>query len=252
MQTTLTVEGSAVSIEYKLAPKLVVCSHGFGVRRDARGLFTDIVAGLPEGWGYVLFDYDAFDEVTGRVIVNGFTSRVARLRAVLDWARRQTDVEQLNIVGHSMGALTVADVAPEDIGAIVLLAPPLSLGLRFAELYTKRPGAKHSGHSWTIPRSDDTTTVVDDDLFAELINIDAEAELAKLAFFRPYTMVLASSDEILQDEDYTDLIVMPTVSMISIEQASHDFAGQARAELVTVVIAQLLKGISIKDTSSLE
>ncbi|HWT55767.1 MAG TPA: alpha/beta fold hydrolase [Candidatus Microsaccharimonas sp.] len=244
MQTTLQVGERAVQIEYVLAPQMVVFSHGFGVRHDARGLFTDIVAALPKGWGYALFDYDSYDEATKQQHVVGFATRLKELKAVVDWALVQKGVEKLHLVGHSMGSLTIASLAPEIRGEIVLMVPPLTLGSRFVELYNKRPGVEHEGHTWSIPRSDGTTTIVDDVAFAELMSIDAEGELAKLAMFRSYTIVLAGTDEVLPDEDYTDLIVMPSVSMQGIDQADHDFSGRARKESVSIVV-RLLQGDKI-------
>lgn len=239
MQTTLKVGDSSVEVEYQLAAQVVVFSHGFGVRRDSRGLFTAIAAGLPSGWGYVLFDYDSFDSVTNQQRVVGLTARAERLEAVLDWVRKQSDVQAVHLIGHSMGTLTLANLAPDGIGKMILLAPPLKLGSRFVESYTERSGATHEGHTWSIPRSDGTTTVVDDEPLAELVSIDAEGELAKLALFRDYTIVIAGTDQTLPDEDYTELIVMPSVSMVGVERADHDFSGPARVELLRIVVGLL-------------
>lgn len=244
MQATLQVGERATTIEYELAPQMVVFSHGFGVRRDARGLFTDIIAGLPKGWGYILFDYDSYDEVSRQQRAVGAGERLETLQAVFTWAAEQKGVEQLHAVGHSMGSLTLACLAPQTIGQIVLMAPPLKMGARFVELYNKRPGTRHDGHTWTIERSDGSFTVVDDDDLAELVSVDAEGELVKLAMFRPYTIVLAESDQIIPDDDYTDLIVMPSVSMQGINQADHDFNGRVRAELVQVIVS-LLQGKAV-------
>lgn len=247
MQTTLKVGEKSFSVDYVLAPQMVVFSHGFGVRRDARGIFTDITAALPAGWGYVLYDYDVFDEATNSVTIAGAAERVKRLQTVLEWAQQQAGVQKVHVVGHSIGSLTIADLAPENVQSIVLIAPPLSLGLHFVERFTKRPDAKHDGHTWKIPRTDGTTTIANEEPLAEIMNIEAEAVLAKLAFFRPYVMVLAGADEVLQDDDYTELIVMPTVNMIGIDGANHDFTGNARTELVKIVVAQLLKGPTTKN-----
>jgi len=244
MQTTLQVGEDVVQLEYRLDKQVVVFSHGFGVRRDARGLFTDIAAALPRGWGYVLFDYDGFDETHNQLQVGGADGRLARLKAVVAWAQAQTDVKDVHLIGHSMGSLTIASLAPEDVGKLLLLAPPLSLGSRFAETFTKRPGAEHEGSAWSFPRSDGTTTLVEDKVLAELASIDAEGELSKLALFRSYVIILAGSDEMLPDADYTGLITMPAVSMLSIDKANHDFNGEARTELVRTVVEQLKQTVS--------
>src|SRR4051812_9819731 len=84
MQTTLQVGKSVINLDYRLGEQMVVFSHGFGVRSDARGLFTDIVQALPRGWGYVLFDYDDFDATKNEQQVNGFAERLSRLQTVID------------------------------------------------------------------------------------------------------------------------------------------------------------------------
>jgi hypothetical protein len=210
MQTTLKVGEADVAVEYSLAPQLVVFSHGFGVSKDSRGLFPSIAQSLPRGWGYAMFDYDTFDAATNQARVTPMSERIERLKAVLDWAHQQPGV-----------------------------APPLVMGSRFEEIYTKRDGAKHDGHTWLLPRSDGSTTVVDDQPFADIVSIDAEGELTKLAMFRPYSLILASVDEILPDADYTDLLVLPSVNGMGIDGADHNFGGASRAELIELVNAQL-------------
>lgn len=228
-----------MDIQYQLAPQMVVFSHGFGVRGDARGMFIDIVKALPKGWGYVLFDYDQYIEADNQLLAIGSDERVACLQAVRDWAQQQTDVQTVHMIGHSIGALSIAVLAPDLPGAVILLAPPLSLGSRLAARYTNRLAAHHDGHTWYFPRSDGTTTVIDDEQLAEIMSIDAEGQLAKLALFRPYTVVLAGADEVSPDADYTALITMPSVTVLGIDQAGHDFEGRSREELVTLTVELL-------------
>jgi pimeloyl-ACP methyl ester carboxylesterase len=174
--------------------------------------------------------------------------RLQRLETVINWTRQQVNVTQVDTIGHSLGAVTLASLAPEGITKFLLLAPPLTLGLRFAELYTKRPGVEHDGHTWYIPRQDSTVIVVDDEQLAELMNVDAEGELSKLAMFRPYTIILPGTDEVLPDADYTGLITMPSVRMEGIELADHDFTGDSRQELVELVLRLLKQPLSeLKD-----
>ena len=239
MQTTLKVGQADVALEYNLAPQMVVFSHGFGVRADSRGLFPAIAQSLPRGWGYVLFDYDLFDATKNQLTVSSMSERLVRLQAVLNWVRQQKGVEQVHLVGHSLGCLVAAELAPEGLGTMVLLSPPLTLGSRFADIYTHRKGAKHEGHTWSLPRADGTTTIVDDEIFAELMSIDAEGELTKLAMFRPFSLILASADEILLDADYTDILVMPSVEGMGVDGADHNFSGQFRPEVVRLVLEQL-------------
>ncbi len=40
--------------------RIIIYSHGFGVQKDDRGLFTDIAKDLP-GFEHFMFDYNEFD-----------------------------------------------------------------------------------------------------------------------------------------------------------------------------------------------
>jgi pimeloyl-ACP methyl ester carboxylesterase len=244
MQTTLQVGESVINLEYQLGKQMVVFSHGFAVRGDSRGLFTDIVKALPRGWGYVLFDFDQFDSSKNELHVIGFAERLRRLQAVIDWTVQQDGVGEVHAIGHSLGAVTLASLAPAAVEKFVLLAPPLVLGLRFAERFTKRETTTHEGHTWTIPRSDGTTTIVDDEQLAELVNVDAEGELSKLAMFRPYAIVMPGADEVEPDADYTGIITLPSIRVEGVERADHDFSGDARPELVDLVQRLLKEPVS--------
>src|SRR4051812_23517766 len=90
-----------LTADVQLAPHVVIFSHGFGVQRDSRGMFTDIAAALPKGVGYVLFDYNDIDSAHNLVHANGFADQVIRLRAVISWVRMQPGVTQISLVGHS-------------------------------------------------------------------------------------------------------------------------------------------------------
>jgi pimeloyl-ACP methyl ester carboxylesterase len=244
VQKKIQVGDGELVVDFKLGEQLVVFSHGFGVRSDSRGLFTDIIAALPAKWGYVRFDYDSFNALDQRLQVATLQNRLISLKAVLEWAESQTDVQKVHLVGHSMGGLTIASLAPDTTGSIILLAPPLSLGSRFAERFTKRTGATHEGDLWSFPRSDGSMTQVHDATLADLLSIDAEGELSKLALFRPYTVILPGSDEVQPDADYTGLITMPSVSMLGVDKADHDFGGESRQELVELVIDRLQNPVS--------
>ena len=76
---TITLDG--FELEYRLAPSMLVFSHGFGVRRDSRGMFTDIIQHLPEDFGYVLFDYDSSENGMTRATLTG--EQIARLKRVI-------------------------------------------------------------------------------------------------------------------------------------------------------------------------
>lgn len=49
-----------------LMKRVIVYSHGFGVRKDDRGLMTDIAHALP-GYEHILFDYNDFNEAANEM-----------------------------------------------------------------------------------------------------------------------------------------------------------------------------------------
>ena len=232
--------GAAFTVEYSLAGRMVVFSHGFGVRRDGRGMLAEIAHSLPEGTGYVLFDYNDIDETAGTVRAATFSEQVSRLEAVLAWTKQLAGVETVSLIGHSMGCLVIAELAPEGIDRIILLAPPTTpLGGYRRQRYTRRPDAQRVGDTWHIPRRDGTITIISDAVFDELEQVDAEGELVKLAMFRPFTLVVAEADEVLPDDDYTELIALPAVASYGVEDAGHNFTGTARKELLRIIAGEL-------------
>jgi len=240
MLASLDLDDATITIEYQLAPRMVVFSHGFGVTRAGRGLFTDIAKALPAGVGYVLFDYNEVDEASATVRATSFSDQVRRLQAVLDWTRQQTGVQQLDIIAHSMGCLVVAELSPENIGNMLLLAPPTNAAAgKRRERYANVAGVKFTNNAWHIPRRDGTTTIVPETFFTDLEQVDAEGELIKLALFRPYVLIIAEADDVLDDADYTELIVMADVTSLGIEAADHNFTGAARQKLVELINQQL-------------
>jgi len=229
-----------LTADVKIAPHVVIFSHGFGVQRDSRGMFTDVIAALPKDVGYVLFDYNDIDAAHNMVHANGFADQVIRLRAVISWVRMQPGVTQISLIGHSLGALIIADLAPSDVHKIILLAPPTTpMGGFRRQRYTHKPGAELYRGVWHIPRRDGTTTLISEAVFDELERVDAEGELVKLAMLQPYLLVIAEADEVLPDDDYTELIVMDAITSVGIEGASHNFDPPAREELIQTILERL-------------
>ena len=162
------------TIEYSLAPQMVIFSHGLGVRRDARGMFTDLVANLPVNFGYVLFEYN--DDQDENVRTTLAAEEVHRLQLVLDWARRQPTTKHTNLIAHSRGCRIAALAAPTSLRRAVLLAPPLMASLS-KQRFVAKPGAVRQGDEWYIPRSDGTISIFPDAVFEEFTGEDPQNAL---------------------------------------------------------------------------
>jgi len=233
-------EGGTITVEYELAPNMVVFSHDFASLRDDHGLLSEVAANLPKGYGYVLFDYYDTDDSGKYIQIKTFAEQMKRLGTVLDWVHSRPGVNQIDIVAHSLGCIVVAKLSPMKIHHILMLAPPTTVGDDMQK-YFEFAGAKESAGVWRINRADGVTISIPDTFFKEVKRIDGEAELNELALQHEYLIVLPSEDEILNDVDYTDLMVMPSVHAEAVEDTNHYFEGQGRAQLLSLIKDQLTK-----------
>lgn len=224
-----------ITVEYQLAPQMVVFSHGFGVRRDARGMFTEIARSLPDGYGYILFDYNEVDDENHTIRITDFAEQVVMLQKILAWTVAQNGVRSVSIVAHSMGCIVTALAGPQNTGELILLAPPTSIGERTRRHFTtKKDAEKHDG-MWVVPRSDGTVSIIPETLFDQYEAVDAAAVLQELAALHPYTLVAAGADEVLTDAHYDALAANPRIDFINIANASHDFERGARQQLLDTI-----------------
>jgi len=228
-------------IEYKLAPNMVVFSHGFGVRRDGRGMFAEICRNLPDGYGYVLFDYNEIDDENHTVRLGDFSEQTKRLNTILAWTFEQAGVQSISLVAHSMGCIVAALTQPADLRAVILLAPPTSIGERTRRHFTTKKGAEKQDDMWLVPRSDGTISIIPESLFDQYEQVDAMAALKTFAARHPYTLIAAGADEVLPDADYGSFAANENVQFVNIADATHDFEGDARPQLIEVVNTALHK-----------
>lgn len=224
--------------DYHLAPHMVVFSHGFGVERTSRGLFSDITKALPDDWGYVLFDYNVTEGTT--VTLQSLADQKQRLLAVITWLSQQTVVKQISLVAHSMGCITAALAEASELTNVVMLAPPLVMGAHSREYFTSKPGASLQDNVWRVPRRDGTISYIPTTLLDEIETIDAPQVLLDYASVQPYALIIPSDDEVLGDTDYNELALNENITAQTIDGAGHNFDGVAREAVVRAVCTSLL------------
>jgi pimeloyl-ACP methyl ester carboxylesterase len=230
-QESMNIEG--IPAEYKWGKQVVVFSHGFGVRQDNRGLFTELANNLPEGCGYVLFDYN--QEKGSTTLVAPPSKQIERFRTILNWVRLQAGVLDVSVVGHSTGCITLALAKPSNLHKAIMLAPPMVISRRTREYFTAKPGASKTGSTWTIPRKDGTSNLIPETLFSELEKISALDALRQYAEIQPYTVVAAGADDVLKNPSYDRLSTDENVFLKTIRGADHNFSGAAREEVADTV-----------------
>jgi hypothetical protein len=212
---------------------IIVYSHGFGVRKDDRGLFTDIAQALP-GAEHVMFDYDEVDEAKGTLTAATLTDKAAKLAQVLEEARLADPDAALDVICHSQGCVVAAMAKPVGVRKVILLAPPVVLSVEgILKFCGTRPGAviDVDGES-RIPRRDGTTTIIPALYWTSLEGATPVAFYNELASETGLTVVRATQDEVLGTTDMSGLT--SKVAVITMD-TGHDFTGAAREELAEVI-----------------
>ena len=215
---------------------IVVFSHGFGVRKDARGMFTDIAAGLP--YVPVLFDYNTID-VHNNTHVPPLTDQAHTLQDVLARTRQANPHATIDLIAHSQGCIVAGLAKPQGLRKIVLLAPPKTLSAqRIIDLFGTREGTviNQQGVS-KLARRDGTTTILSAAYWQSLATTDPQQLYNGLAARAPTTVVVADRDEVLGEHTFNRLSPAVTVRHLA---ANHDFAGPARSKLITLIRQELL------------
>ncbi len=229
-----------IHADYELAPHMVVFSHGFGVERTSRGMFSEIVKALPEDYGYVLFDYYDYDsDSDGQTInISTFEDQQRLLLSIIAWLSEQGSITDISLVAHSAGCIVAAMAQAPEIKKAVMLAPPLQIS-GLSDYFMQKFGVEQKDGLWTIPRSDGTTSIVPQAMFDEIETIDAKERLLNYATVQPYALILPSHDEVLGETDYNDLALDDNISAQTIDDADHNFTGQSRAGMIEAVISWL-------------
>ena len=215
---------------------IVVFSHGFGVRKDARGMFTDIAAALP--YTPVLFDYNTFD-VHNNTHVPPLTDQAHTMQDVLARTRRAHPNATIDLIAHSQGCIVAGLAKPRGLHKILLLAPPKTLSAqRIITLFGKREGTiiNQQGVS-KLARRDGTTTILSAAYWQSLAATDPQQLYNDLAARAPTTVVVADHDEVLGGHTFDRLSPAVTVRHLA---ANHDFSGSARSEMVALIRHELL------------
>ncbi len=226
-----------IHADYDIAPHMVVFSHGFGVDRTSRGMFTDIVKALPNDYGYVLFDYYDINDKT--VHISTFEDQQRRLLTIIARLSERSDVTDISLVAHSMGCIVAALAQPPELKQVVMLAPPLSVGERTRTYFTTKIGAKREGDVWKIPRKDGTTSYIPTALFDEIEKIEAQEVLLDYATVQPYELLIPTDDEVLGQVDYNDLALDENITALTIDEADHNFSDTSRPAMIEAVIEWL-------------
>lgn len=139
MQQTFDIDGSKGKLTARLfTPELnpgercdlVIFCHGLNVDKNFTLLRMMEEGARSEGFATLAFDFNGHGESEGRFSEMTIPNEIEDLEQVLAYAQDLHFVRNIALVGHSQGAIVAAMVAgnhPEDIKAVVALAPASSV-----------------------------------------------------------------------------------------------------------------------------
>jgi hypothetical protein len=209
---------------------IIIFSHGFGVKKDSRGLFPEIAQNL-SGAESVFFDYNTTDDLKNEMRIQEFSKQVEILENTINKTKTENPNAVIDLISHSQGGLIVGLLKPVGIKKIILIAPPFSTKIdKKLKYYTSRPGTMidFDGDSRLV-RSDGSVSIVPKEYWAERSQVGDLCEIYNdLGKVTDLTIIKAIGDEVLDLEVSQNV----TTAKIIILNGDHDFSGESRQLLL--------------------
>lgn len=234
-----TDTGFVVKGEYEgneNSKKIIIFSHGFGVARDAHGMFNEIGDELKAKYIVVRFDYTIVNRKENWTQAFSFSKQVEMLKTVNAYVRKIFNPEEVNIIGHSMGCLIIAMAYIKDIKKVLLLAGSSAAPYpRLRDHFAKRPETIiNESATSSIRRSDGSTTYVESDFWYEMKDINPPELYKKLTGISEVSFVRALADQVITETNYEAIRTIPNLHYYEID-GGHDFKDEARKSLIILI-----------------
>jgi hypothetical protein len=200
---------------------IIIFSHGFGVRKTDRGLFTAIANALPHAQS-VMFDYSPFHEKSNTLTIKPLQEQALKLRKVINTARIEYPGATIDLVCHAEGCVVAALLKPRDIRKIILLTPPDDM--REATVAEQLGGRNGIAIDVTVrtrlARADGSTTVIHPDYWQSLERIEPVKLYNRLERFTKLRIINARQDDVLGTVSFEG--IDPSISFVTLD-GNHNF-----------------------------
>jgi hypothetical protein len=209
-----------------MSEHIIIYSHGFGVEKDDRGLFTDIAASLPNAM-HSMFDYNDIDHENNTMTAAPLDVQAKKLNDVINDARLKYPDATIDIIAHSQGCLTVSLAKPTGIRKVIFTTPPDEADM---EKKMRQWGSEFStAETSYLARRDGSTTIVPPEYWVSIKSLDAQKLYNDLATTAELTIITATEDEVLNEVVFDKL----SKDIQIIEMATgHNFEGESRDKLI--------------------
>ena len=221
-----------------VAAHVIVFSHGFGVRKEDRGLFTAIAKVLPDA-KCVLFDYNPINEASNTLTAKPLGEQALKLRKVINAARAENPGAIIDLVCHSQGCVVAGIVKPRGIRKVIMLTPPDDVSeAKMAKQLASRTGiAIDTSQRTRLARADGSTTVIHPEYWQSLAGIDPIKLYNRLARFTVLRIINARQDEVLGEVDFGR--IDPGISLVTLD-GNHNFDDQESRKRILYILQKEL------------
>lgn len=216
------------------AEEVVLFSHGFGVGRDARGMFTELVSRLSDRFLCVQFDYARSNE--NETWVDSYQDMLWTLMKVIEYVKDNYQPVSVHVVGHSMGCLLAASQSVQFHKQVYLAPADEPIAERLLAYFRQNPNTTiDKDGNVTAGRSDGSLTHISKRFFDELAPVIPMDQYAMTN--GEIVVVEAQDDEVITNHSET-WEVLGNFSLVSIP-GDHDFNPPHRDRLVKTVVDYL-------------
>ncbi|PIY17104.1 hypothetical protein CO112_02105 [Candidatus Dojkabacteria bacterium CG_4_9_14_3_um_filter_150_Dojkabacteria_WS6_41_13] len=217
--------------------RLLVCSHGFGVKSDSRGIFTMVKESFKDHFLGVGFHYVSVDDFTGSTFVYEFSTQVQKLLTVIEKVQGKYGKKRITIIGHSQGCLIPSLMLrdhPMEIEKLILLSPSPTTDLvrKMTSYWGNRVGSTVDLNGLSaFSRSDGAITYVPAAFWKEA-KTTFPVELFKfVADNYPTYFVRPINDEVVPEKDYALLKALKPKHYFELKNG-HDYKEDNRIGLL--------------------
>lgn len=217
---------------------VVIFSHGFGVRKEDRGLFTAIAKVVPNA-KTVMFDYNPINEASNTLTAKPLYDQALKLRKVINTARAEYPGAIIDLVCHSQGCVVAGLVKPRGLRKVILLTPPdeISEAKVIEQLSSRMDVTIDPTVRTRLARADGSTTVIHPEYWQSLAGIDPVKLYNRLAKFTALRIMNARQDEVLGKVNFE--AIDPGVSLVTLD-GNHNFDDEESRKRILYILQKEL------------
>jgi hypothetical protein len=219
-------------------PHIIIYSHGFGVRKDDRGLFTAISKVVPDATS-ILFHYNPINDRSNTLTAKPLNEQVQKLRKVINTARAEYPGAIIDLVCHAQGCVVAGILKPRDIRKVIMLTPPaeMSAAALIEQLSPRMETAIDVSVRTRLPGADGSTTVIHPEYWQSLAGVEPVRLYNRLAKFTALRIINARNDEVLGPLRLEGLD--PSISSVTLD-GNHNFEEEeSRRRLLYILQKEL-------------